>query len=122
MKQRRIERLNQLLREEMSDLVRSELKDPRIGSVTITRVDVTPDLMHATVRVRTLTAERPIADAIAGLESAEGFIRRRLGRELRLRRIPELHFEADRSLEHAQRVDILLEEALGSRGEEDGED
>jgi ribosome-binding factor A len=94
---RRSERLNQLLREELAALLQSEIKDPRLRAVTVTAVDV------------------PSEELIAGLESAERFVRRRLGRELRLRRIPEFRFHLDRSLEHVLRIESLLEEALGDQ-------
>jgi ribosome-binding factor A len=112
---RRSERLNQLLREELAALLQSEIKDPRLRAVTVTAVDVTQDLAYADVYVRTLTDETPSEELIAGLESAERFVRRRLGRELRLRRIPEFRFHLDRSLEHVLRIESLLEEALGDR-------
>ncbi len=111
----RIRRINELLREELARLVLVELKDPRVTSVTVTGVETTPDLMHATVYVRTLGDATTVQEAIAGLESASPFIRRVLGRELRLRRIPELRFRADTTIEHAQRIETLLDEALGSR-------
>jgi ribosome-binding factor A len=112
---RRSERLNQLLREELAALLQSEIKDPRLRAVTVTAVDVTQDLAYADVYVRTLTDETPSEELIAGLESAERFVRRRLGRELRLRRIPEFRFHLDRSLEHVLRIESLLEEALGDQ-------
>ncbi len=118
---RRTVRLNQLLREELARLLHTEIKDPRVAAVTVTRVDVTQDLSFADVYVRTLTNDVPLEDAIAGLESAEGFIRRRLGRDLHIRRIPDFRFHADRSLEHVQRIEALLEEALGQREHDDEE-
>ncbi len=118
---RRTIRINQLLREELSRLVQVEIKDPRVRSVTITRVDATQDLSYADVYVRTLTEDAPVEDAISGLESAEGFVRRRLGRELHLRRIPDFRFHADRALEHVQRIESLLDEALGERADDAGE-
>lgn len=122
MLRRRLERVNQLLREELARLVRTELKDPRVKGVTITRVETTTDLMHAKVFVRTLTGDVSIQEAIAGLESAEGFVRARLGRELRLRRIPDFRFVADHALEHVQRIESLLEQALGRPDAAGGED
>jgi ribosome-binding factor A len=116
---RRTERLNQLLREELASLVVGELKDPRVRAVSITRVNVTQDLAYADVYVRTLTGATSDDEAVAGLESAEGYIRRRLGRELHLRRIPDFRFHVDRSLEHVQRIESLLDEALGSRDEDE---
>lgn len=106
--------MNQLIREELSRLIRRQVKDPRVGVVTVTDVEVTPDLEHATVYVRTVDPDRPVEEIVAGLESASGFLRHELGKELRLRRIPELSFEADRSLERARRIETLLEQALGS--------
>lgn len=115
---RRLPRINQLLREELSRLVREEIKDPRVRGVTVTEVDTSADLSHARVAVRTLNPdEQPVDEAIDGLESAEGFIRHRMGRDLHFRRIPELHFEADESLEHAKRIEELLDEALGDSQE-----
>jgi ribosome-binding factor A len=118
---RRTIRINQLLREELSRLVQVEIKDPRVRSVTITRVDATQDLSYADVYVRTLTDDAPVEEAISGLESAEGFVRRRLGRELHLRRIPDFRFHADRALEHVQRIDSLLDEALGEKTDDAGD-
>lgn len=118
---RRTVRLNQLLREELATLVRTELKDPRVAPVTVTRVDVTQDLAYADVYVRTLTGGEADDAAIDGLESAEGYIRRRLGRELRLHRIPDFRFHLDRALEHVQRIESLLDEALGSRGDDESD-
>lgn len=118
---RRTIRLNQLLREELARLVRVEIKDPRVRSVTVTRVDASQDLSYADVYVRTLTDEIPVEEAIAGLESAEGFVRRRLGRELHLRRIPDFRFYADRALEHVQRIEVLLDEALGEPADDAGD-
>ncbi len=116
MARRRIERVGQLLREEISTLLRREIKDPRVATVTITDVEATSDLKHASVYVRTLGSEVPVEEAIAGLESAAGTLRRELGRRLRLRRIPELRFVADRSLEHARRIEDLLDAALADAG------
>lgn len=113
MSRRRTVRVNQLLREELASLLRTESKDPRVRTVTITGVDTTADLKHADVFVRTLGGEMPVDDAIEGLESAEGFLRRQLGRNLHLRRIPELSFIADQTLEHARKIEDLLDEALG---------
>jgi ribosome-binding factor A len=114
--------VNQLLLEELSRLVREEIKDPRVAGVTITHVDTSADLSHARISVRTLTDDIPVEEAIDGLRSAAGFMRHRLGRELHFRRIPEFHFEADHTLEHAQRIEELLDEALGDAREAPGGD
>lgn len=126
---RRVQRLNQLLREELSRLIRRELKDPRVELVTVTDVDVSGDLRHAEVYVRTLRDLRDVGEeegggsieeALEGLRSAEGFLRGKLGRELRLRRIPELRFEADRTLERAQRIEELLDRVADEDADDDG--
>ncbi len=117
---RRVRRVGQLLREELSRLIRREVKDPRVGLVTITDVDVTPDLEHATVYVRTVEIGRSMEDLLEGLRSAAGYLRHALGKELHLRRIPELAFEEDRSLDRARRIETLLDQALES-DERDGD-
>lgn len=120
--ERRVQRVNQLLREELSRLIRREMKDPRVELVTVTGVEVSGDLRHATVHVRTLRDDPPVEEAIAGLRSAEGFLRGKLGRELRIRRIPELTFEADRTLERARRIEALLDEVADETADAGGED
>lgn len=109
---RRVDRVNQLLLEELARLLRREVNDPRVSRVTLTGVDATPDLRHATVYVRTLGDETPVEEAIEGLRSAEGYLRGTLGRELHIRRIPEFTFEVDRTLERARRIERLLDEVI----------
>jgi len=117
---RRVRRLNQLLREELSRLIRREVKDPRVGLITVTGVEATADLEHADVFVRTVETDRDLGEMIDGLQSAAGYLRHALGKELHLRRIPELTFREDRSLERARRIESLLDEALGPEREADG--
>jgi ribosome-binding factor A len=105
---RRIERVNHLLREELALLILRSAKDPRLAPVSIMAVKVTSDLKYATVYVRAAGDEEALAEALLGLESAEGYLRRELGRRLHLRRIPEMSFEVDRTLEHAHRIESLL--------------
>ena len=109
MPNRRIERLNEQLRREISDILRREVRDPRIGIPTITRVEVTPDLWVARVFVRAAGTAAERAEALEGLDGAAAFIRREL-RGLRVRRVPELRFEIDQTLEHASRIEELLRE------------
>lgn len=118
---RRTERLNRLFQEELSRMIRAELKDPRVRTTTITGVETTPDLTQATIYVRTLGEEVSPEEAIEGLESASGYIRRELGQELRLRRIPEFRFEVDRTLERARRIEELLRKAKAAEADGDGE-
>lgn len=98
------------LQRELGDLVRG-IKDPAVtGMVTISGVDVSPDLSHAKVFVTLMQCEAP-ADTVAGLNRAAGFLRGRLGRRLRLRGVPRLVFEYDATLDRAERVERLLRES-----------
>lgn len=121
----RTQRVNQLLKEEIASLLQREVKDARIGAVTVTAVRVSPDLMQATVYVQVTGDAARKAEALDGLSSAAGFIRSRLGRDLRIRRSPELRFLIDRTQEHAARIHELLaeveaEDEEGSPESEDG--
>ena len=107
---RRTERLAEEVREEVALLIASELKDPRIGFVTVTRVEVTPDLRTARIYVGVLGTEKQRTTSLAGLKQGAGFLRRALGRILRLRYTPELVFQYDEGLEASDRVAKLLAE------------
>lgn len=104
----RTQRVSQLLREEISRLLQREVKDARVGMVTLTDVEVSADLKHATVYVQAPGDDQRKAEALKGLTSAAGFIRSRLGQELRIRRTPELRFVIDRTQERAARIRELL--------------
>jgi len=114
MARRRVARLGEQFRREITEILQREVKDPRVGFVTITAVDVTPDLFHARVYVRVMGDEARKKEALEGLDAAASFIRGELGQRLHIRRIPELRFEIDRSLEHAQRIEQLLREVRPS--------
>jgi ribosome-binding factor A len=109
---RRTDRINELLREEIAVLVRDEVRDPRVGLATVTAVETSPELDHARVYIRTLGGEEEQEAALAGLRSAAPFVRGQLGKRLRMRRVPELHFQYDRMLDEAARIEQLLREAL----------
>ena len=101
----RIERLNSLLRQEISDLLQREIKDPRLGTfVTITAVEVSPDLSFAKVMVSRLGTESEKKETMAALTAASGYIRHELGERMKARRIPELSFRLDDTMEKADRV------------------
>lgn len=112
MASRRLERVGEQLRGEIARVLREEVGDPRVGLVTILRVDVSPDLRNALVFWSRI--ERPGAAALAevahGLESAAPFVRRRLARELPLKRMPELRFRHDPGIELGDRTLSLLRE------------
>jgi ribosome-binding factor A len=110
---KRLARLNEQLKRELSALIRTAVRDPRVGLVTITGVDVARDLGSAKVYVRTTDEDRDAT--IEGLTAAAPFLRTLLGRVLRIRRVPELRFHTDRSLEHARRIEDVLDEVSRER-------
>ncbi len=107
---RRTRQVGDLLREELTDIIRTEVKDPRVGFFTITRVDIGPDLRNATAMVSVLGTDEEREETLAALRSAAGFIRRQLKPRLRMRQVPEIGFADDRSMEHAQEIAIALNE------------
>lgn len=108
---RRTERVNDLLREEISTILLRDIRDPRLGHlVSITAVDVAPDFRYAKVFVSVLGTEEEKKEVMQGLESAARFLRRELTHRLRLRRIPELDFRRDDSIERGSRILQLLKE------------
>jgi ribosome-binding factor A len=107
-----------LIQETLASALATQVKDPRIGFATLTGVSVTPDYSHATIWVSVLGSEEEKQGAVEGLRSAGGFLRSILARALPLRTVPELHFVLDRGLEHAQRIDELLDGETGNDGEE----
>ena len=98
------------LRQVLADAMSRELRDPRIGFVTLTGVLVSPDLSHARIMVSVAGDQAEKDRALEGLQSAAGFLRSRAARALTTRTVPELHFELDRGLEHAARINELLDE------------
>lgn len=107
---RRPEQVAETLRQVVTEALSREVRDPRVGFLTITGVQVSGDLSHATILVTTPGDELAKERALDGLRSAAGFLRSRVARVLTTRTVPELHFELDRGLEHAARIDALLEE------------
>lgn len=109
---KRIARLNEQLRRELSELIQREVRDPRVGHVTITGVDIARDLGSAKVYVRTPGTAEERESTLEGLSAAAPFLRTALGRTLHVRRVPELRFRRDRSYEHAQRIEQVLAEVI----------
>lgn len=105
---RRTQQVGEFLREEVDDIIRREVDDPRIGFFSITRVEVPPDLRSARVFISVLGTDEERTATLAALRSAAGFIRRHLKPRLRMRQIPELEFRDDRSMEHAERIGQVL--------------
>lgn len=110
---RRTDRLSDLLRAELSELILREIKDPRIRLVSLTGVEVTSDLRRAVVRVSALGDESQREEAVEALRHARGFLRTELAHRLRTRVTPELVFELDRGAEHSQKISDLLESLHG---------
>jgi ribosome-binding factor A len=115
----RMRRVNEAVRAVVADAV-GDLKDPRIGMVTVTGVQVTPDLREATVYVSVLGGERKRRATLAGLESAHGVLQARINRELNLRRTPTLAFAYDDAVERGVRMTRLIDELAAQLPDEAG--
>ncbi|MCP5269017.1 MAG: 30S ribosome-binding factor RbfA [Zoogloeaceae bacterium] len=107
----RKDRVNEQIRREIAELIRGEVKDPRVGMVSITEVQITPDYAHARVYFSTLEGGEKVAETMEGLKKASGFLRRELGRRVRIHTTPELHFIHDVSLERGADLSKLIDEA-----------
>src|ERR687885_1213479 len=113
----RMRRVNESLREVLAEAV-LELKDPRIGFVTVTGVETSPDLRQARVFVSVLGSERKREASLAGLGAAHGGLQARLARELRMKRTPQLTFQYDPSVEHGVRMSQLIDELVPDNDDE----
>jgi ribosome-binding factor A len=102
-------RVNEAVREVLSGHITDDLKDPRIGFVTVTGVDTSPDLRHARVYVSVLGSEDEKQQALEGLRSSAGFLQSKVGEELRMKRTPTLEFHYDHSIDRGMRITELLE-------------
>lgn len=100
------------IRRELAELIQLEVKDPRVGLITLTDVEITPDYAHARVFFSSLNGEAGAEVALSGLEAAKGYLRRELGRRVRIHTLPELHFVFDRSVEQGDRIARLIDEAV----------
>lgn len=116
----RLRRVEDQIQRELSDLVRNEVKDPRVGMVTFTGVEVSPDLGYAKVYFTTLAAQGH-AEALEGLRRAAGFLRSQLGSRLRVHNTPELKFQYDSSIEEGARLSKLIDEAVRDSASDDSD-
>lgn len=108
MSQLRVEKLQELIKQEISQMILQELKDPRIGFVTVTQVEVTGDLREAKVYVSIMGGDEQVKESWQGLQSSLGFIRREIGKRIRLRFTPEISFALDKSLDYSAHIQELL--------------
>jgi ribosome-binding factor A len=108
----RSRRLEEQLLRLLADLVRREVKDPRIGAVTLTAVEVSPDLSHATVYFLPFGIGKDPAPVAEGLGKAAGYLRTMVGKQLTLRHTPQLHFKLDTTLEKGMALNALIKEAV----------
>ncbi|HWE15522.1 MAG TPA: 30S ribosome-binding factor RbfA [Solirubrobacteraceae bacterium] len=115
MRSSRMRRVDEAMRAVLSDAIATDLKDPRVGFVTVTGVKTSPDLRHARVYVSVLGDESARSASIEGLRSAHGFLQRRLAAELTLKHTPSLTFEYDESVDRGMRISRLLDENASSR-------
>lgn len=106
----RSDRVAEQVRRDLADLIRTELKDPRVGMISLTAVELTPDYAHAKVFFTTLNADH-LDDIQRGLKRAAGFLRRELGRRIHIHTLPELHFVYDNSLERGSSLSQLIDQA-----------
>ena len=108
----RSQRVVEQIRRELAELIRLEVKDPRVGFITLTDVEITPDYAHAKVFFTSMTGEADVPEIQQGLRRARGFLRRELGRRIRIHTIPELHFHYDRSVEEGSRLSRLIDDVV----------
>jgi ribosome-binding factor A len=109
----RMRRVDEAMREVLSAAITSELKDPRVGFITVTAVDTSPDLRQARVYVSVLGSKSERRRSLQGLQSAHGFLQRRVADELRLKHTPTLDFAYDDTVENAARINELLRDEEG---------
>jgi ribosome-binding factor A len=108
----RSQRVVEQIHRELSELIRLEVKDPRVGFITLTDVEITPDYAHAKVYFTSMTGETDVPEILQGLRRAGGFLRRELGRRIRIHTNPELHFHYDRSVEQGSRLSKLIDDVV----------
>ena len=110
----RSRRVGEQIQRELAELIQRELKDPRLGMVTISAVELSRDLTVAKVYFTVLNSSQDVTKTAQGLASASGFLRRELGRRMQLRVVPELRFHYDSSIEHGAKLSALIDQAVSS--------
>ena len=115
----RTRRVGEQMQRELAQLIQQEVKDPRIGLVTVTAVEVSRDFSHAKVFVSSLNSDEGMKQTLDILGRAKGFLRHELGRRMQLRTIPDLHFVHDESIERGNRLSSLIDQAIAKDKKED---
>ena len=113
----RLGRIGDQIQKDLAELIRTELKDPRVGMITLTGVEISSDHHHAKVFFTTLGGPESVSKAAGGLQHASGFLRSQLAKGLKLRIVPELHFVYDESVERGVRLSKLIDDAIASQPE-----
>ena len=108
----RSQRVAEQIRRELAELIRTEVKDPRVGFISLTDVEVTPDYAHAKVFFTSMHGEEGLDEILVGLRRASGFLRRELGKRVRIHTLPELHFHYDSSVERGSRMSQLIDQVV----------
>ena len=118
----RLGRIGDQIQKDLAELIRTDVKDPRVGMITLTGVEISSDHHHAKVFFTTLGGPEAVAKATDGLQHASGFLRSQLARGLQLRIVPELHFIYDESVERGIRLSSLIDDAIASQPEDRADD
>ena len=108
----RRDRISEQIRRELAELIRTELKDPRVGMISITGVEVSADYAHAKVFFSSMSGREHLDSVLVGLQKAAGFLRRELGRRITIHSTPQLHFVFDESLERGADLSKLIQQAV----------
>lgn len=119
MSSRRMIQVSNLIKQELGSLLQREIQDPRIGFITLTHVEVSPDMRSAKVYFSVLGDPEDLQQSLTALESAAGFLRRELGRRITIRHVPRLEFILDRSVEHSQHIFDLLRQVREEKPSEE---
>ena len=117
----RRDRVSEQIRRELAELIRTELKDPRVGMVSITGVEISADYAHAKVFFSSMSGREHLDSVLAGLNQASGFLRRELGRRITIHNTPQLHFVYDESLERGADLSKLIQQAVSTSSASDSE-
>ena len=117
----RRDRICEQIRRELAELIRTELKDPRVGMVSITGVEISADYAHAKVFFSSMSGRENLDSVLAGLNQAAGFLRRELGRRITIHNTPQLHFVYDESLERGADLSKLIQQAVSTSSASDSE-